>query len=325
MENLQTIRKIDLIDLQTRTIDLNQRRNQIRTLSKDEIFCLIDVHEPYYALKDVTVSANNHFAVCRIESEQPLGKEVSPVAASEASRHMAILGSLCCAMANPVKQKHYYLANRGTYTRASNDAYWTGSELIVTAECISFDKRKATVRACLLNHQYELICGIDVTYHVIHHTVFERLYINGYQQTPDFELKNPYRIKSRLLDVQFSDLHATASLGEIRPENCLGHFPSFPAMPVAILLSALLDLATIYIHHAKGDSTLNVLVKEFALLADNLAFSGETVTLYVSQEACSDNRFKLRCLAKSTNGKSVGDITAIIECIQNAHERLVNS
>ncbi|WP_342089251.1 hypothetical protein [Dyadobacter sp. OTU695] len=314
MESLQTIRKIDLIDLQTRAIDLNQKGNQVRILSKDEIFNLIDVHEPYYALKDVTVSAN-HFAACRIESEQPLGKEVSPVAASEASRHMAILGSLCCAMVNPVKQKHYYLAYCGTYTRAVDEAYWTGNELIVTAECISFDKRKATVRACLLNHQYQLICGIDVSYHVIHHTVFERLYANGYQQMPDFELKNPYRIKSRLLDVQLSDLCATASLGEIRRENCLGHFPSFPAMPVAILLSALLDLATIYIHHAKGDETLNMLVKEFTLLADNLAFSGETVTLCVNQEACSDNRFKLRCLAKSTDGKSVGDITAIIESV----------
>ncbi len=317
MENLQTIRKIDLIDLQTKTIDLNQRLNQTRILSKDEIFCLIDVHEPYYALNDVTVSADNHFAVCRIESEQPLGKEVSPVTASEASRHMAILGSLCCAMANPVKQKHYYLANRGTYTRASNDAYWTGNELIATAECISFDKRKATVRACLLNHRYELICGIDVTYHVIHHAVFERLYINCYQQTLNFEFKNPYRIKSQLLDVQFSDLCATASLGEIRPENCLGHFPNFPAMPVAILLSALLDLTTIYIHHAKGDRTLNILVKEFTLLADNLAFSGETVTLCVNQEAYSDNKFKLRCLAKTADGKSVGDITAIIESVRN--------
>lgn len=314
MESLHTIGSTELIEVRSRAIDLQKEGRSGRILSMNEIFKLIDVHEPYYALKDVTVGAND-LVMAKVKIEQPLGDEVLPIGASEASRHLAILGSVCCALVNPVKQKHYYLAHRGTYKRAIEKTHFSGNELIVTAECVSFHKRTATIRACLLDQEEQLICGIDVSFHVIPHAIFERLYYNFYKEKPDFVLTNPYQHKSSFVDVQLMDLSTSASLGEVFDKNCAGHFPNYPAMPVAILLSSMLDLATLYIHHVTGDKTLKMMVTEFSLLAENLAFSGERVMLHVNREDHMDNKFKLRCVAESTDGKSVGDVTAIIEIV----------
>lgn len=315
MESLQTIKNIDMVDIQSKAIELNRIGNFEKMLSKDEIFKLIDVHDPYYALKDVRADEDN-FITARIDVEQPLGNEILPIGVSETCRHLAILGSVCCAFTNPVKQKHYYLAYSGNYKRTIEKGYGTGGELIANAECISFNKRKATVKACLLDEQNQLICGIEVSYHVIPQAIFERLYYNFYKAAPDFGMKNPYLKKNQFFDLQFSDSSATATLGKIKDDFCTGHFPHFPAMPVAILMSSLLDLATIYIHHVTGDRSLKMAVSELTLLADNLGFSGEEVIVHVSQEASLNNRFRLRCTATLTDDKSIGDITAIIETVK---------
>lgn len=312
MESLQTIQSDEMVEIQSQAITLNRTGNSIKILSKEEIFKLIDVHEPYYALKDVIVYAGN-FATASIEVEQPLGDEIFPIGAAEACRHLAILGSVCCALSNPVKQKHYYLAHRGTYKRAIEKTHYTGKKLVATATCTFFSKRMANIKACLLDEDNQLICGIENSFHVVPHAIFERLYYNFHKEIPDFGLKNPYRQKKQLFDVQFSALSASASLGKIQDDYCAGHFPHFPAMPVAILMNTLLDLAAAYIHHITGDKSLKMYVREMTLLADNLGFSGEIVVLHVKQEAYTNNRFKLRCTATSTDNKSVGDVNVIIE------------
>lgn len=315
MESLQIIKSTDMMEIQFKAIALDKTKGAVRKLSRDDIFQLIDVHEPYYALQDVSADANN-FATARIRPEQPVGHEILPVSAAEACRHLAILGSVCCALVNPVKQKHYYLAHAGTYRRSMEREYYAASELIATAECTFFSKRKATIKACLLDNQNQLICGIDATFHVLHHTLFERFYADLYREVPVFGQKNPYYQKNPLFDLSFSGPSASASLGKIQDTNCAGHFPQLPALPVAILMNSLLDLATAYIHHVTGNNLLKLCVREMTLLADNLGLSGETVTLHLKQEASLDNRFRLRCTAVSTGNKSIGDITAIIDTIR---------
>ncbi len=80
---------------------------------------LIDVQRPYYALFDV--SAPGTLQTTRIgmpvsgkfRTESAMGREEGiPIGAGELARHCAVLGSIACAAANPVKQKHYYLAAR---------------------------------------------------------------------------------------------------------------------------------------------------------------------------------------------------------------------
>lgn len=303
------------MEMQSKVIALDETKNAVRKLSKEDIFKLIDVHDPYYALQDVSIDGNN-FATARIRPEQPVEHEILPVSAAEACRHLAILGSVCCAMVNPVKQKHYYLAHTGTYRRAMEKEYYVEGELTATAECTFFSKRKASIKACLLDDKNQLICGIEATFHVLHHTLFERFYCDLYREVPALGQNNPYHQKNPLSDLSFSGPSASASLGIIQDAYCAGHFPQLPALPVAILMNSLLDLAAAYIHHVTGNNLLKLYVREMTLLADNLGLSGETVTLYLKQEECSDNRFRLRCTAVSGSNKSIGDIRVIMETIR---------
>lgn len=296
----------------SKQLHLLQSENGGRCLGRTEIFDLIEVHLPYYALMDVCLHSES-IVTAKISPEHPIGKEVNPIASTEAYRHLAILGSVSCAMVNPIKSKHYYLAHKAIFKRVSNKTYSTSKELTLVAECISFSKEIATIRACFLDGEDDLICGIDVSVHVIPSVVFAELFAKTYQ--PLFPAaENPFTKKNQLFDIQLLKNGAKASLGKISAHDCSGHFLNHPALPIAVLLGALLDLCVHLIHHTTNNTT-HIMVREFTLLADNHAFAGETVSLQVIQENYSQQPFKLRCTAQTDTGKSIGDITIIIDVI----------
>ena len=58
-------------------------------VSEKKIFEKIAVRKPYYSLKELTI--NKHQIIeAKIPIEQPLGMEIPPISAAEASRHLAI-------------------------------------------------------------------------------------------------------------------------------------------------------------------------------------------------------------------------------------------
>jgi hypothetical protein len=86
-----------------------------------EIVKLIDVERPYYALFDVTAPSTLQTArvgmpvsgkFCTESAKGP--EEHIPIGVGELGRHCAVLGSIACAAANPVKRRHYYLAARAS-------------------------------------------------------------------------------------------------------------------------------------------------------------------------------------------------------------------
>ncbi|MFC6103580.1 hypothetical protein [Olivibacter domesticus] len=296
----------------SKQLHLLQSENGGRCLNQTEIFDLIDVHLPYYALMDVCLHSES-VVTAKISPEHPIGKEVNPIASAEAYRHLATLGSVSCAMVNPIKSKHYYLARKGAFKRVSHKTYSTSKELILVAECISFEKEIATIRAYILDGEDDLICGIDISFQVIPSAVFAELFANTYQ--PFFPAtENPFTKKNQLSDIQLSKNGAKAFLGKVSAYDS-GHFLNHPALPIAILLGALLDLCVHLIHHTTNSKT-HIKVREFTLLADNHAFAEETIFLHVIQENYTQQPFKLRCTAQTDTGKSVGDVTAIIDVIR---------
>lgn len=91
-------------------------------LRYSDISKLIDVERPYYALYDVSAPSTLQ-STClgmpvsgkfRTESEKG-PEEHLPIGVGELGRHTAVLGSIACAAANPVKHRHYYLAARGLF------------------------------------------------------------------------------------------------------------------------------------------------------------------------------------------------------------------
>lgn len=314
MEALATISPESLVLIHSQCSDFAFNTNNHSGLSQKEIFELIDVHTPYYALRDVYVLKDNIVAA-RVTTESPIGFEESPITMAEACRHLAILGSVSCAMVNQKMTKNYYLAHKGTFKRMSNKKANPSKEFKLFAECISFDKRLATAKACLVDEENELVCGIDVSFHVIPQPMFNRLFAHAYR---DYfpTISSPYVQKNELHDLQLFDTKATASLGEIREHYCSGHFPNHPALPVAVLLGILHDLCIHFVHHATNSQHTKIVVDECTLLADNLALVGETVSLEVEQLVRKNSYFKLRGIAKTDGGKTVGDITTLVYIVR---------
>lgn len=315
MEALATISPESLILIHSQYTDHALVLSQASHLSQREIFELIDVHTPYYALQDVHLLKDNIVAA-RVAPESPIGFEKSPIPMAEACRHLAILGSVVCAIANPTKSKHYYLAHKGTFTRMSDKGWTPNRELTLIAECIYFEKRLAMAKACLIDEEKELICGIDVSFHVIPQRIFNKLFAHSYRDYLP-TLTNPYAQKNKLFNLQFSDTKATASLGEVQESHCSGHFPNHPALPVAVLMGILIDLCIQFIQHSIHNQHIQVSIKACTLLAENLALAGESVNLVVQQESRTNEFFKLRAIAYAKEGKSVGDITTLIEIAQS--------
>ena len=312
MEALATISPESLALIHSQCSDdyYSFNANNLGALSQEEIFELIDVHTPYYALQDVHLLKGNIVAA-RVAPESPIGFERSPITIAEACRHLAILGSVACAMVNPTKSKHYYLAHKGTYKLISNKGWAPSKVFTLLAECVSFEKRLASIKACLVDEENELICGIDVSYHVIAQPMFNRLFAHAYKDYLP-SLTSPYARKNKLHDLQLFDTRATATLGEIQEHYCSGHFPNHPALPVAVLMGVLHDLCIQFVHHATRSKHAEIVVNECTLLADNLALAGDTVFLEAQEEARTNKYFKLRGIAKTDAGKTVGDITTLI-------------
>ncbi len=290
-------------------------RHPINTGEKADISTilqLIDVHPPYFALHEIRIYPDQTVSA-RVQIEQPTGYESGPVSCAEASRHMAILGSVSCSFANPVKSRHFYLAGEGSYQQINGVSSSAGKVLTIQAKCTYLDKRKARAQCRLLDAEHNLIAEISVCFHVVTYPVFERLYKPHYKSAPDFSVSNPYLRKNELLNIQCASQQASASLGMIRDQYCAGHFPYFPALPVAILMNSLLDLTTAYIQSVLNTQSFRIHVKKLELVADNLGFAGEQLNLFLDMVARNGNIFVVRCYAITDTNKKTGTINAEIE------------
>lgn len=285
-------------------------------INKDDLFNLIDIRAPYFALKDIFVD-DKSFTTAHVPIEQPLGSEIMPISTGEATRHMAVLGMISCAYANPIKKKHYYLPHAISFKRVSGEYSVNKSNyLLGNSICTSFEKRKAVAVTQLLDNRNHVICEAEIFYHVMPQTVFDKLFIPHHANSPDYSIENPYKIKNELFDIKLSTTNLTASLGKIPQNYCSGHFPNYPAMPMAILTYNLIDLAGLFIYHSTRDYRLRFMLKEFTLSADGLAFAGEKVDLEIKHMRSFDNLFVLSCKATSNGSKNVADLEITIEGIK---------
>lgn len=105
-----------------------------------------------------------------------------------------------------------------------------------------------------------------------------------------------------------------SKIKKIQPEWCVGHFPFYPALPVAIVLSIL--------SHSAGDLFLSrhpalkgFLIRTANVTADNLAFAGESLNLETQYLATlgDGGGERFLCTATTTQGLVVGRLDITIE------------
>jgi 3-hydroxymyristoyl/3-hydroxydecanoyl-(acyl carrier protein) dehydratase len=89
---------------------------------------------------------------------------------------------------------------------------------------------------------------------------------------------NPYTLQTRFYTEHLDINECRASIPMVRKVDCLGHFNHFPALPVARIAEAMIDLSGIQYNLIRGQ-TNNYCVRKTTLNAKSLIFAGEKVEL----------------------------------------------
>jgi hypothetical protein len=246
---------------------------------------LIDVNKPYYALQGLCETENGE-VYAEIDVERLEYDEVSPISLTEAGRHLAILGSCALSLINKNKSKHYYLAtNASILSHSSKISPFDAQQqrkLKCFAKAIHVDDKTRTgsVSSRIYTENDQLIFTLDLTYFILREALFKKMFRQ--QQTKllqdNFLVDNPYKFPVTLKQISITENRLTCTLDKVEPYQCIGHFPSCPALPVAILSSALLDSAGIFLK-SRYPEYWKIKINHFNLMAKKLAFAGEKVNI----------------------------------------------
>jgi hypothetical protein len=288
------------------------------SLTASELYPFICVRDPYFALEalralpDGSVTAN-------VTRQQPLLYEAGPLAAAEAGRHLAILGSCAAALIHPVRARHYYIARQAQLQRVKVPVRPALGQLSARATAVLTDKRSARAFC-------ELDCGgiglftLEVSYAVLSEALFHRLYgahARELRSQPrssllPFQRKNPYgsAISLRILESDQGSLRAT--LGVITPEMCAGHFPRHPCVPVAILMQSLSHAAG-ELFSLRAGAPLRYVIRSADVDARELAFAGTEVWVEARHVGplASGEIFQAR--AFTAGDRTLGELRLVLE------------
>jgi len=299
-----------------------------RCLSRLEVMKRIEVREPYFALQNLSLDAAGHVHA-EVPVEQPLGQEGLPLSAAEAARHLAILGSVAAAFANPKDEKFFYLAQKATLTRLG-PAGFAGEALRAVACGRLTDKRTAIAQTTLGTASGNALYDLDLQYHVLAEPVFAKLFKDRQRElrnrprerqpaTPmelaqlQFLRTNPFQNPLPLYGIQINSESMSASLGQVPARYCAGHFPFYPALPVAVLASCLSNMAGHLLRFRQlSKSGFAYVVTHSLLQADNMAFAGDEVTLSARHVDSEGKNHRFHCEAFTALGVPVGDLQIML-------------
>jgi hypothetical protein len=280
-----------------------------RPLSADELFSRIEVCPPYFALEDVH-RADDGTVVARVGSRQSLGQEVGPVSAAETGRHLAILGSISAAFANPSPGRHFYLAFDAELRRARTrvEPDYAG-ELIARGRAHFVDPSTAVAVTELQTEDGRTIYTVVVFYMVVAEKDFRGLFADRAQDDAVLDGRpDPFLDVIGLGDVSVWDTRLHTTLGRIDPYRCAGHFPGLPAMPVAFLMANVANAVTRLLGHVLDRRDVRYVVREASIRAENLAFAGERVDIHVEYQRFASGTHWFHCAAIAEETKSVGQV-----------------
>lgn len=281
----------------------------------ENIFDYTEVKPPYFALANLSLNDDDSLSAF-IPIQQPLDLEVGYISAAESGRHLAILGACSVAIFNPKKEKHYYLAYKAEF---HNKFFQHNPEDLNYVYGVSkghlINKRTAVSESSLFHPNGNVINILKTYYHVIAEKSFKKIYKNFKISTNFNESVNPYTMLFPIKNVCISEKNLTASLGAISPNSCAGHFPNFPALPVAILSSTLSRAAGYLLKNILNQHDLKYIICEVILKADNLAFAGEIVILEVEYLNSNTNGYVFCCKAIANLQKEVANLHIILSPI----------
>ncbi|MCP3659163.1 MAG: hypothetical protein GY830_02130 [Bacteroidetes bacterium] len=221
---------------------------------EENLFSTIEIRKPYFALKEIEISKD--ILNAEIIPEQSLINEFSPITAGEASRHLAILGSCSLALKPELKNnKHYFLATKAVLKRIDNNPLPYKTSLRLEASSVTTAKHQGKAHSVIKTDLNVPIYSLECDYLIMKKNIFQRQYKDNKLELRnkkrrtfvDYKKfmplrKNPYKtedVSENITNIKINGNILTGSLKNTNADLCMGHFPQYPAMPVAFVSSYL--------------------------------------------------------------------------------------
>ncbi len=242
----------------------------------------VSVQAPYLALRNLEVLGAGWVAA-EAPVEYPLGREVGPMSAAEAGRHLALVGSLAAASLQADDRQHYYLARRASLRRKHpGGGAGTGPLRVVARALLS--RRSASASTVLKLASGRPVLELDVEYSVLSAKSFTRIFQSRASAASSGDSRAAVPRLSRSDVRVVAGGHASASF-QVDAADCSGHFEGFPAMPVAKLSHGfglvagelVADLAA-----SEDSCEARYRIDRCTLSADLLPFAGDSLHLGMS-------------------------------------------
>jgi acyl transferase domain-containing protein/NAD(P)-dependent dehydrogenase (short-subunit alcohol dehydrogenase family)/acyl carrier protein len=263
------------------------------------------VTEPYDRLEALQIEADHVLA--RVPLGEAPDDEVGSVAAAEVGRHLAILGSMACARHWPIARRHAWPVAEAKLSFPDDAAAVAGTHLVARAECLDTDARRgrASARAVLSTEDGVEVGRLEVEYHAIEVPSFEAMFAERIRPTAQLEGHDPYARAGSLQPPagRWEGAEFVRVLPPVREEDCVGHFPRMPALPVAVLgrhaLRTVLDAA----RSDAADARARGLVHRCDLRTHRLVWAGEGVCMRARRGTSG----RWTCAVETRDGEAVAE------------------
>ncbi len=216
---------------------------------------------------------------------------------AELGRHAAIAGSCHAALSQTDDKRRFYLANHATCHYTANSVPY-GTPVEFTTEVSSLTRRALQVRAWALAAGRPL-AEFTLSYTVLTEPTFYRLFQQHH--LPTHEQTNPYR---NLLQTSYKrgPGWAEQEIPSLPTEACAGHFESYPALPVAVLMGQLSYLAG----QVVADEPTPFRVVKGIVEADTLLWAREPIRFRADRVEVNGALQHYRCAAFSRDKQVAG-------------------
>ena len=294
----------------------------------------ISVAAPYFALEQLTETDDGVAALVPISS--PMHPETGFIEATQVARHLAILGSCAVALQREDDERHHYLATRAHFLRTANvtdpGGRYGGAVLEAEATGIWIDRRSARSLVKLNGPDGEASHILDVHYTVMTPRMFDRLMppigpaLNGAgngTRTIEADTMPAASNGTRASDprIEFSvgssgNDAVRFDCGPIPNEMCAGHFPQYPAAPVALVMGRLAQAAGLAMNRHMGFGELSYQVDEARVVATKLGRAGQNRVLNAEYVKRVGGGHLMRGTAEA-DGEVIGemDLTLSVTCL----------
>jgi len=263
----------------------------------------ISVTRPYFDLRDLEETGTGTVEAT-IPRQPTVAPEAGAIEAAQVARHLAILGSCAVALARDGDDRHHYLATKAHYTRMANAPATVTGDLRAKAIGSWVDRRTARALVTLSTEDGRGLNLLDVEYTVLAPRMFTRL-------NPPIDLDAINGLEPTAEAVETIDGGLRVDTGPIPVEMCAGHFPDYPAAPVAIVMGRLCRAAGLAMMDHLDLDRRRYQIEEGRVEATGLARAGQSLVLEARYIEPVAGGHRLQGLALA-DGETCGEVDVVL-------------